>query len=135
MRAVSTREVNIMKKLHLTTFFIGLWLAGSPWELGIVHAGIAPLEAVFVGLLIATVSFFQLLCRGKKVQIGLSVTMMVLGLCALAAPFILGYSGLTAALWNDLVFGAIVLAFAAYELVRPFFQSAENQEGQRHSAL
>lgn len=124
-----------MKKLNLTTFFIGLWLAGSPWELGIVHAGVAPLEAVLVGLLIACVSFFQLLCRGKKIQLGLSVTMIILGLCALSAPFVWGYSGLAAALWNNLVSGAIVTILAAYELVKACVPSPAHPAGPHHGTL
>ncbi|MCL6450535.1 MAG: SPW repeat protein [Acetobacteraceae bacterium] len=35
---------------------------------------------------------------------------MVLGLWLIAAPFVLGYSRLTTALWNDVIVGIVVAA-------------------------
>lgn len=44
-----------------------------------------------------------------KVASGLNV---VAGLWLIAAPFLLAYSGITAALWNDILIGATVLILA-----------------------
>lgn len=40
----------------------------------------------------------------------------VLGLAAVVAPFVLGFSVLTAALWSSIVLGAIVVVLSGYEV-------------------
>lgn len=44
---------------------------------------------------------------------------IVAGLWLLIAPFVLGYQGIQAALWNDILVGIIVVAFAVARVARP----------------
>ncbi len=41
----------------------------------------------------------------------------LLGLALIAAPFVLGYSGNAAALWTDMVLGALVAIASAWKLI------------------
>ncbi|HZD11622.1 MAG TPA: SPW repeat protein [Candidatus Binatia bacterium] len=55
--------------------------------------------------------------RGQvKVASGLNV---LLGIWLLVAPFILGYSGVAAGLWNDIIVGALVLILAGVRVWKP----------------
>lgn len=44
---------------------------------------------------------------------------IVAGLWLIIAPFVLGYEGIQAALWNDVLVGIIVAAFAVARVARP----------------
>lgn len=44
---------------------------------------------------------------------------IALGAWLIAAPFVLGYSDLMAAVWNDVIVGLVVLSFAWYRTPRP----------------
>jgi hypothetical protein len=50
---------------------------------------------------------------------GLSWTNFVLGLWLIVAPFILVYYGVSAALWEDIVAGLLIAAFALWRAVGP----------------
>lgn len=47
---------------------------------------------------------------------------VVLGLWLVIAPFLLGYSGLTAALWNDVLIGALIAILAGIRTAKPLQQ-------------
>ncbi len=42
----------------------------------------------------------------------------ILGILAIIAPFVLGFSALATALWSSIILGVIVLILSAYELWR-----------------
>jgi hypothetical protein len=59
-----------------------------------------------------------------------SWTNVVLGVWLLAAPFALGYTATTAAMWNDIVIGIIVAVLGAWSAVASRGQQASgNQQG------
>lgn len=41
---------------------------------------------------------------------------VVAGIWLIIAPFLLGYSGITAALWNDIIIGIAVVVFAGIRI-------------------
>ena len=93
-------------------FFLGLWLAVSPWAVGYVEHHAATANAAFVGLSLALASHFEASfdeVSGEWLNLGA-------GLWLLAAPFVLGFMGPTAAAANCLAVGACVAALAASAL-------------------
>jgi hypothetical protein len=89
---------------------LGVWLVAAPFILG--YASItAPLwNDILVGLTIAILTGIR--AFGALNQSALSWTNVALGVWLVAAPFILGYSGVAAALWNDLIVGLLVAILA-----------------------
>jgi hypothetical protein len=93
-------------------FFLGLWLAVSPWVVGYVDNGAATANAAFVGLALALASHFEASfdeVAGEWLNLGA-------GLWLLAAPFLLGFFAPTAAAANCLAVGACVTGLAASAL-------------------
>lgn len=93
-------------------FFLGLWLAVSPWVVGYVDQGPATANAAFVGLSLALASHFEASfdeVSGEWLNLGA-------GLWLLVAPFVLGFIGPTAAAANCLAVGAGVAGLAASAL-------------------
>lgn len=44
---------------------------------------------------------------------------VVLGVWLIAAPFVLAYSEVRAAMWNDVIVGVVILALAGYRVAQP----------------
>jgi SPW repeat len=89
---------------------LGLWLAISPWILSYAHESTPAWNAHVVGVIIA-VAALAALAAFQKWEEWVNVA---LGAWLIASPFILGFSAISAALWNQLVVGLLVLVLAAW---------------------
>jgi hypothetical protein len=100
------------KWLAGTKAVLGLWLIAAPFVLGVSGAGLW--NAVVVGSLIALASGYNwyLTTTDEDVNRLVAYSAAVLGLWVIAAPFVFGVG--TAAMWNDVIVGAIVASFAGY---------------------
>lgn len=91
---------------------LGLWLAASPWVLG-YQAEITPTyNAVIVGAPIAVLALLELF----KVTAWEEWTSFALGVWLAMSPWLLGFSGIAAAMSNALVVGIAVAALALWAL-------------------
>lgn len=101
-----------MKGLSWTNFVLGLWLLISPFTLS--YGGTAAMEDIVVGTLIAALALWRALGEETEGMKGVSWTVAILGIWAIIAPFALGYTAISVAVWNDVIVGLIVsvLAFA-----------------------
>ncbi len=90
-----------------TNIFLELWLLVAPFLL--LYAGVtaALWNDVIVGLAVAT--FAAIRVGGAFRQAGMSWTNVVLGAWLVVAPFVLGYAGVSSALWNDVLIGLLVI--------------------------
>lgn len=95
-----------------TNLVAGVWLICAPFVLTYTGTRDALWDDIVVGAIIATFAA----CRvfGAYRQTWLSQTNAVLGGWLVVAPFVLGYSGVTNAVYNDIIVGLVVLTFGIW---------------------
>lgn len=92
---------------------LGIWLVLSPWVLAYAGEATAAWNAHIVGAIIAVAAFAALIAfqRWEEwVNAGLAAWLIV-------SPFILGFSALTYALWNQIIVGLLVGCLAIWSAV------------------
>lgn len=93
------------------TLIAGIWFAISPWLLGHSDAGsVVLLNAVIVGGAIALFSAGAL----ARPQTWEEVVDFLIGIWAIASPWVLGYSGIRSLATNAVVVGLIVAVLALW---------------------
>jgi hypothetical protein len=90
--------------------FLGLWLAVSPWALSYAHEATPAWNAHVVGVVIAVAALAALAAFQKWEE----WVNAALGAWLIVSPFLLGFSAIGAALWNQLIVGLVVLVLAAW---------------------
>ncbi|HXF44490.1 MAG TPA: SPW repeat protein [Burkholderiaceae bacterium] len=91
---------------------LGAWLIASPWALA-HQAETAPTSnAVVLGVLIAAAAIWAMF----RVMAWQEWANVVFGLWLIASPWILGFTGVTVALYNAVIVGIIVAALALWAL-------------------
>jgi hypothetical protein len=90
---------------------LGLWLILSPWLLGYSSAPAAMWNAVIIGVVVGLMSFLHL--RGGPLWE--EWANVVLGIWLILSPWILGFSGMTSAMWNAVIVGILVGVLALSE--------------------
>lgn len=105
----------------------GLWLIAAPFVLAYTDVTAAMWNAILVGLAVLTLAWVRV-ANPLKYE-GLSWTNVVLGIWLLIAPFALGYSATTAAMWNDIVVGLIVAGLGTWSALssRDYHPTAREQ--------
>lgn len=94
----------------------GLWLIVAPFVLNFEGAQAAQWNHIIVGAAVALIALVR--ASDPEERPGMSWTNVVLGAWMIAAPFVLGYSGVNDAQINSIIMGAVVMAlgaFSAYE--------------------
>ena len=92
---------------------LGIWLLIAPFLLGNSGGGaLAMWNDMVVGVIVLILAWIRF--ANPASATGLSWTNAVLGLWLILAPFILGYSGTAAALWNDIIVGIAVAVFGTW---------------------
>jgi hypothetical protein len=116
-----------MKSLSWANFLLGVWLILAPFAL--LYRGIqfALWEDVAVGFLIAVFSLWAAISAQTAQTTVASWIVGVLGLWALVSPYVLHFSGIPMALWNNVIVGALVAIFAIW-------LTADSGRRQRHRA-
>lgn len=96
----------------------GAWFAAAPWALGFVEqlSTAALSNAVVVGLAIVALSLGELV----KPKMWEMVAMLLIGLWAMASPWLLGFSAVAMAMANALIVGAIVFVLALWDGIAHF---------------
>jgi uncharacterized membrane protein HdeD (DUF308 family) len=109
--------------MYWLTGLLGLLLGIAPFVLGYRDHTYALWSSVILGAIVVLVSAYKAIdsrpANWEYWVAGLA------GLLAVIAPFALGFSTLTSALWTTIVLGVILLILAAYEVFyRPQQSSA-----------
>jgi SPW repeat len=106
-------EVNMMTKLQeklaarwqdALNLLLGLWLAVSPWALSYMEHTMAHWNAHATGVAIAVVAAAALIAS----QTWEEWVNTILAVWLIASPWILGFSELQAATWNQVAVGVLV---------------------------
>lgn len=87
----------------------GLWLVLAPFLLG--YSGTPLMNDIIIGLAVAVFAGSRLLGDGYKIAWPSWVNVL-LGLWLFFAPFTLGYTEMSTALWNDVILGIVVVVLA-----------------------
>jgi SPW repeat len=104
-----------MRGISWANFILGVWLFFSPFALRFSETKSALYEHLILGFLIIAFALWRAIEMSEKSALaGASWTVAVLGVLALIAPFVLGYSAIAAAAWNDVIIGVAVTALAVY---------------------
>lgn len=103
-----------MKWASWTNVVLGLWLIAAPFVLGYVGVTTAMYEAIVLGIVIAALALWR--ATGAETPAMASVSWLVAagGLWVLVAPFVLGYTATTVAVWNDVIVGLAVLVLGVW---------------------
>ena len=96
------------------TGLLGLALGVAPWVLQYSNNEPAMWTSVGVGAVMLLVSAYKALVQDTaKWEYGV---IGVAGLVAIGAPFVLGFTALTAALWTSLGVGVLAVLISGYEV-------------------
>ena len=101
--------------MYWITGFLGLALGIAPFVLGYSDNTSAMWTSVALGAIVLLVSAYGAFVDDSKASWEYWVAGIV-GLLAVIAPFVLGFSTLTIALWTTIVLGAVMAILAGYEL-------------------
>ncbi|MFQ5830087.1 MAG: SPW repeat protein [Candidatus Methylomirabilia bacterium] len=98
-----------MKWASWTNVVLGLWLIVAPFALAYSGVTTAVYEDVILGIVIAALALWQAVGAQTPLMASASWIVATGGLWVLVAPFLLGYSNTTAAVYNDVIVGLVVL--------------------------
>ncbi len=87
----------------------GIWLIISPWVLGFSNLQTPLWETLLVGIAVLILSAIRLGTVGTE---GLSWISFLVGIWLLISPFVLNFSGTSAAMGNDVILGILVGLFS-----------------------
>lgn len=103
---------NQVKVVSGTNIVAGLWLLIAAFVLGYAGIAAALWNEILVGAAIAVLAWLRV--SNPTQRAGLSWTNVVLGLWLIGAPFILGYAGTAAAMWNEVIIGLVVASLGTW---------------------
>lgn len=89
---------------------LGLWLVVSPWALGYATQTAPAWNAYVLGVIIAVAAIAALVAFHTWEE----WVSVVLGAWLVVSPWILGFTSLTAAFWNQIVVGLVVGVLALW---------------------
>ena len=96
-----------------TNIVLGVWLALSPWFLGYAGQATPAWNAHVIGVIIAVAALAALFAFQQWEE----WVNAALGTWLIASPYLLGFAGLSSALWNQVVVGFLVAALAIWTAV------------------
>ena len=100
--------MGLSQKINWGVAVIGLWEALAPFILGYSFIAAALANALVIGITIIILAAWAGLTSNLISERTLDWVIAVLGLWLIAAPFVLGYSDLTIAMWNAIIVGVVV---------------------------
>lgn len=99
--------------MYWLTGILGLIMVAAPFILGYSENLTALWTSIILGLLVAIVSFYKAL--SKDAATWEYIVAAVVGVVAVFAPFLFGFSATTTAMWTVIILGAIIAILAGYE--------------------
>ena len=102
------------KTLSWIVALAGLWEIVAPFILGYTATTVALWNAIIIGAVLAVLAVWAALTDNEGNVKALNWVNGILGLWLLVAPFILSYSAVAAAMWNDVIIGIVVTVLAIW---------------------
>jgi hypothetical protein len=104
----------------LVSYFLGLWVFGSPWFIEHAMIGTQP-EAASRGMVnlwvvgLAVVVLTTLAISGNM-RARFQLAVFALGAWLLLSPWIIGFTATAPLKWNSVICGALIFVFAGWSL-------------------
>jgi len=117
-----------IKNMNWWMAVVGVWVAVAPLVLSYTNVTAALWNGRIVGVAVVILAAASALTTNENSIRTLHRITAMLGLWLVVAPFILGYSVVTVALWNDIIAGIAILALsvrAERELPRAVGQASQ----------
>jgi len=102
------------KNLNWVIAVAGLWELLAPFILAYTKATTPMWDAIIFGIVLIVLGAWAALANALNTIKSLSWINAVIGVWLIIAPFILAYTGVTAAMWNDIIVGIIVVVLGAW---------------------
>jgi hypothetical protein len=102
------------KSLSGLVALAGLWEVLSPFILGYSATMVAMWNAIIAGVVLIILGVWTALNEEPGIDKTLDRVNLGVGVWLVVSPFVLGYAAVAAALWNDLIIGAVVIVLAAW---------------------
>ena len=118
------------KTLSWIVALFGVWEVLAPFVLGYSAATVALWNAIVLGVVLVVLGVWAAVAQTTLTLKTLDWINTVLGIWLIVAPFILSYTGVTAALWNDIIVGIVVAVLAAWAALTV---SSTDQERPMHA--
>lgn len=103
------------------TGLLGVGMAVAPWVFNYSNDSTATWASVIAGGLVALASAAKGLMQVIEAETETANweywVAGIAGVAAIAAPFVLGFTALTAALWTSIIVGGLVVIASGYEVV------------------
>lgn len=93
---------------------LGVWEVLAPFILGYFTTSAALWNAIIIGIALVVLAALAALSRAETTVKALEWISAVLGVWLIIAPFIVHYSDVAAAKWNDIVVGVGVTVLAVW---------------------
>lgn len=102
------------KTLSWLVALVGLWEVIAAFILGYTASTTAFWDAIVVGIVLIVLGAWAALSNQEGTDKTLDWINVVAGIWLIIAPFVLGYSVVAAALWNDIIVGIVVVVLAGW---------------------
>ncbi len=102
------------KVLSWLVALAGLWEVIAAFVLGYSASTTALWDAIIIGIALIVLGVWAALSNQEGTDRALDWINVVLGVWLIIAPFVLSYTFVTAALWNDIIVGIVVVVLAGW---------------------
>lgn len=107
--------------MYWATGILGFLLAVAPWLFGYSNNSAALWTSLLIGAAAIVISFIEGAQSDREAWEYWAAG--ILGVVAVAAPFVLGFGSYTAAMWTSVVAGILLVVFAGGKLTTGQFKS------------
>jgi len=101
--------------MYWYTGILGLLMVAAPWVLGFSSDTSAMWTSVALGAILFVLAAVEAYQKDKVMWE--YWTAGLVGILAIAAPFVLGFSALTAALWSLIILGGLAILVSGYKVL------------------
>ncbi len=93
---------------------VGLWELIAAFVLGYSTTSTAMWNAVIIGLALIILGIWAAVSKAETTDKTLDWINLILGVWLIISPFLLGYTAVAAAVWNDVIVGLVVVVLTAW---------------------
>ncbi len=109
--------MGVQKPLSWLIAAVGAWEVAAPFVLGATATTAFLADAIIVGAALVVLGAWAALSDQQGTDRALDWINALVGVWLIAAPFVLGYTGVAGALWNDVIVGIAVAVLGGWAAV------------------
>jgi hypothetical protein len=110
--------MGMQKSISWLVALVGVWVVVARVALGATATTAFLADAIIVGAALVILGAWAALSDQRGIDRTLDWINALLGVWLIAAPFVLGYTGVAYALWNDVIVGIAVAVLGVWAAVR-----------------